>query len=122
MSVGGLQRLALASGPAQRLEADGGWNASSSASAPSTGCAAEAQGRRGGRPPKVDDDVLAIAQSRRGRGDHDRPPSQHRSTLYRALHDTGIGGGSSIEHLVARFLHPSARQRTPCIDQLPRSI
>jgi DNA invertase Pin-like site-specific DNA recombinase len=51
--------------------------------------AAQAQGRRGGRPPAVDADVLAIAQARRGRGESVTVIARHlgigRSTLYRAL-------------------------------------
>jgi len=51
--------------------------------------AAQAQGRRGGRPRTVDDDVLAIARDRRGRGESVSAIAQHlsvgRSTLYRAL-------------------------------------
>jgi len=41
--------------------------------------AAQAQGRRGGRPPAVNDDVLAITRARRERGDRNRPPPGHRS-------------------------------------------
>ena len=51
--------------------------------------AAEAQGRRGGRPAVVDDDVLAIARARRNRGEPVTTIARHlgigRSTLYRAL-------------------------------------
>ncbi len=51
--------------------------------------AAEAQGRKGGRPPAVDDDTLAIAIARRARGESVSAIAQHlrigRSTLYRAL-------------------------------------
>src|SRR5260370_29816357 len=50
--------------------------------------AAEAQGRKGGRPPAVDDDTLAIAIARRARGESVSAIAQHlpigRSTLYRA--------------------------------------
>jgi DNA invertase Pin-like site-specific DNA recombinase len=49
--------------------------------------AAQAQGRRGGRPPAVDDDVLAVARARQSRGE--TVTARHlkigRSTLYRAL-------------------------------------
>src|SRR5712692_4052608 len=51
--------------------------------------AAQAQGRRGGRPAAVDDDVLAIARARRERGESVTAIARHlkigRSTLYRAL-------------------------------------
>ena len=51
--------------------------------------AAEAQGRRGGRPPAVDEDLLAVARARRSRGESITAIAQHlkigRSTLYRAL-------------------------------------
>lgn len=51
--------------------------------------AAEAQGRRGGRPPAVDEDVLAVARARQSRGESVTAIARHlkigRSTLYRAL-------------------------------------
>jgi DNA invertase Pin-like site-specific DNA recombinase len=51
--------------------------------------AAHAQGRHGGRPRTVDDDVLAIARDRRGRGESVTTIARHlgigRSTLYPAL-------------------------------------
>jgi DNA invertase Pin-like site-specific DNA recombinase len=51
--------------------------------------AAEAQGRRGGRPVAVDDDVLAVARARQSRGESVTAIARHlkigRSTLYRAL-------------------------------------
>jgi len=51
--------------------------------------AAQAQGRRGGRPAAVDDDVLTVAQARRARGESVAVIARHlkigRSTLYRAL-------------------------------------
>jgi DNA invertase Pin-like site-specific DNA recombinase len=51
--------------------------------------AAEAQGRRGGRPASVNDDVLAIARARQARGESVTAIARHlkigRSTLYRAL-------------------------------------
>ena len=51
--------------------------------------AAQAQGRRGGRPPAVDDDVLAVARSRQACGESVTAIARHlkigRSTLYRAL-------------------------------------
>jgi DNA invertase Pin-like site-specific DNA recombinase len=51
--------------------------------------AAQAQGRRGGRPAAVDDDVLTVAQARRARGESVAAIARHlkigRSTLYRAL-------------------------------------
>ena len=51
--------------------------------------AAEAQGRRGGRPAAVDDDVLAVARARQSRGESVTAIARHlkigRSTLYRAL-------------------------------------
>jgi DNA invertase Pin-like site-specific DNA recombinase len=51
--------------------------------------AAQAQGRRGGRPPAVDEDVLAIALARRQKGEPVTAIARHlsigRSTLYRAL-------------------------------------
>ena len=55
--------------------------------------AAEAQGRRGGRPPAVDDDVLAVARARQSRGESVTAIARHlkigRSTLYRALQPPG---------------------------------
>jgi DNA invertase Pin-like site-specific DNA recombinase len=52
--------------------------------------AAEAQGRKGGRPPALDPDTLAVAVARRGRGESVTAIAAHlkigRSTLYRALH------------------------------------
>jgi DNA invertase Pin-like site-specific DNA recombinase len=51
--------------------------------------AAQAQGRRGGRPAAVTDDLLAIARARRERGEPVTAIARHmkigRSTLYRAL-------------------------------------
>jgi DNA invertase Pin-like site-specific DNA recombinase len=51
--------------------------------------AAEAQGRRGGRPAAVNDDVLAAARARQSRGESVTAIARHlkigRSTLYRAL-------------------------------------
>lgn len=51
--------------------------------------AAQAQGRRGGRPAAVNDDLLAIARARRERGESVTAIARHlhigRSTLYRAL-------------------------------------
>jgi DNA invertase Pin-like site-specific DNA recombinase len=51
--------------------------------------AAEAQGRRGGRPAKVDDDVLAVVRARLAKGERVTAIARHlgigRSTLYRAL-------------------------------------
>jgi DNA invertase Pin-like site-specific DNA recombinase len=51
--------------------------------------AARGQGRRGGRPAAVSDDVLAIARARRERGESVTAIARHlgigRSTLYRAL-------------------------------------
>ena len=51
--------------------------------------AAEAQGRRGGRPTAVDDDVLAVARPRQARGESVTAIARHlkigRSTVYRAL-------------------------------------
>ena len=51
--------------------------------------AAQARGRRGGRPAVVDEDLLAIARARRERGESVTVIARHlrvgRSTLYRAL-------------------------------------
>ncbi len=51
--------------------------------------AAEAQGRKGGRPPALDPDTLAVALARRARGESVSAIAAHlkigRSTLYRAL-------------------------------------
>ena len=51
--------------------------------------AAQAQGRRGGRPAVVNDDVLAVARARQSRGESVTAIARHlkigRSTLYRAL-------------------------------------
>ncbi|HEU5389128.1 MAG TPA: recombinase family protein [Streptosporangiaceae bacterium] len=51
--------------------------------------AAQAQGRRGGRPAAVNDDILAIARDRQSRGESVTAIARHlkigRSTLYRAL-------------------------------------
>jgi DNA invertase Pin-like site-specific DNA recombinase len=51
--------------------------------------AAEAQGRRGGRPAAVNADVLAVARARQSRGESVTAIARHltigRSTLYRAL-------------------------------------
>jgi hypothetical protein len=54
--------------------------------------AAEAHGRRGGRPVAVNDDVLAVARARQSRGESVTAIARHlkigRSTLYRALQPT----------------------------------
>ena len=51
--------------------------------------AAQTQGRRGGRPAAVTDDLLVIARARRERGEPVTAIARHlhvgRSTLYRAL-------------------------------------
>jgi DNA invertase Pin-like site-specific DNA recombinase len=46
--------------------------------------AAEAQGRRGGRPAAVNEDVLAVARARQSRGESVTAIARH-LTLYRAL-------------------------------------
>jgi DNA invertase Pin-like site-specific DNA recombinase len=55
--------------------------------------AAQAQGRRGGRPAAVDDDVLAVVRARQAKGESVPAIAAHlkigRSTLYRALAETG---------------------------------
>lgn len=57
--------------------------------------AAKAQGRRGGRPTAVNDDVLALARARREQGESVTAIARHlgigRSTLYRVL-DVGHDG------------------------------
>ena len=62
--------------------------------------AAQAQGRRGGRPAAINDDILAVARARRARGESVTSIARHlgtgRSTLYRALaHDSPGWGPSS---------------------------
>ena len=68
--------------------------------------AAQGQGRRGGRPAAVNDDILAIARARRERGEPVTVIARHlgvgRSTLYRALdlgHDssTSPAAGATTE-------------------------
>ena len=60
--------------------------------------AAEAHGRRGGRPAAVDNDVLAVARARQSRGESVSAIARHlkvgRSTLYWALqpHDADLWG------------------------------
>ena len=53
--------------------------------------AAEAQGRRGGRPAAVIDEILAITRARQARGESVTAIARHlqvgRSTLYRALRE-----------------------------------
>jgi DNA invertase Pin-like site-specific DNA recombinase len=60
--------------------------------------AAQAPGRRGGRPAAVSDDLLAIARARRERGESVTTIARHlrvgRSTLYRAL-DLEADAGAS---------------------------
>jgi DNA invertase Pin-like site-specific DNA recombinase len=60
---------------------------------------AQAQGRRGGRPPAVNDDVLDIARARRLRGESVTTIARHlgigRSTLYRALARDGDSGSTT---------------------------
>jgi DNA invertase Pin-like site-specific DNA recombinase len=94
--------------------------------------AAEAQGRRGGRPAAVNDDALAIARARQSRGESVTAIARHlkigRSTLYRALqpNETDLalpprsrpGKGGSITcraHLTRRrwprSASPAARKR-----------
>jgi DNA invertase Pin-like site-specific DNA recombinase len=66
--------------------------------------AAQAQGRRGGCPAAVDDDILAIARARRERGESVTAIARHlsvgRSTLYRALLPDGnsvpVAEGSTL--------------------------
>jgi DNA invertase Pin-like site-specific DNA recombinase/DNA-binding CsgD family transcriptional regulator len=72
--------------------------------------AAEAQGRRGGRPPAIDEDLLAAARARQGRGESVTAIARHlkvgRSTLYRALQPVGdpavtsAAGPARLGHLV----------------------
>ena len=59
--------------------------------------AAEAKGRKGGRPAAIDPDALAVAVARRARGESVTAIARHlgigRSTLYRVLsHQAGDGG------------------------------
>jgi DNA invertase Pin-like site-specific DNA recombinase len=58
--------------------------------------AAEAQGRRGGRPALVDDDVLAVVRARQAKGESIPTIARHlkigRSTLYRALQPSEDSG------------------------------
>ncbi|MDQ2815679.1 MAG: recombinase family protein [Actinomycetota bacterium] len=65
--------------------------------------AAQAQGRRGGRPAAVSDDILAIARARRQRGESVTAIARHlgigRSTLYRALdpgHDSSTSPSEAL--------------------------
>ena len=62
--------------------------------------AAEAQGRRGGRPTAVDEDVLAIARSRQARGESITTIARHlgigRSTLYRAMRSEPMQGADHL--------------------------
>jgi DNA invertase Pin-like site-specific DNA recombinase len=55
--------------------------------------AAQAQGRRGGRLAIIDDDVLAVVRARQAKGESIPAIARHleigRSTLYRALAETG---------------------------------
>jgi DNA invertase Pin-like site-specific DNA recombinase len=63
--------------------------------------AAAEQGKRGGRPPAVDQDVLAIALARQARGESVTAIAKHlgigRSTLYRALQDVAENTDSAAE-------------------------
>jgi DNA-binding phage protein len=56
--------------------------------------------RRGGRPPAVDEDLLAAARARQARGESITTIARRlgvgRSTLYRALHPQP-GGGATAE-------------------------
>lgn len=62
--------------------------------------AAQAQGRRGGRPPTVTEDALAAALARFGRGESVSAIAEHlgvgRSTLYRAL-GPHLGGPGFVD-------------------------
>jgi DNA invertase Pin-like site-specific DNA recombinase len=61
--------------------------------------AAEAQGRKGGRPPALDPDTLAVALARQARGESVTAIATHlkigRSTLYRALQPDQNPGASA---------------------------
>ena len=61
--------------------------------------AAAAQGRRGGRPAAVDEDVLAVARAQQSRGESVTAIARHlkigRSTLYRAMQPRGGDPASS---------------------------
>jgi hypothetical protein len=61
--------------------------------------ATEAQGRRGCRPAVVDEDVLAVVRARQAKGESIPAIARHlrigRSTLYRALAETGLPRPSS---------------------------
>jgi DNA invertase Pin-like site-specific DNA recombinase len=63
--------------------------------------AAQAQGRRGGRPAAVDEDVLAVARARQSRGESVTAIARHlkigRSTLYRALRPREGDLASAVE-------------------------
>ena len=78
--------------------------------------AAEAQGRRGGRPPAVDD-VLAAALARQARGESVTAIARHlkigRSTLYRALQP-------HEENPAAATVEPPGRGRVRCRVQQTR--
>ena len=71
--------------------------------------AAQAQGRKGGRPPAVDPDTLAIALARRARGESVTAIAAHldigRSTLYRALQAHDTQPNAADEHAPAEDLH-----------------
>ncbi|WP_440072251.1 recombinase family protein [Streptosporangium sp. OZ121] len=79
--------------------------------------AATAQGRKGGRPPALDTDTLAIARARRQRGESITAIAKHlgvgRSTLYRALEgdERTMAGPAPAELSVATESIPAAAPR-----------
>jgi DNA invertase Pin-like site-specific DNA recombinase len=82
--------------------------------------AAEAQGRKGGRPPALDPDTLAVALARRARGESVTAIAAHLkigcSTLYRALQPDQNPGTTAPTPPRLRFRcrwTPLRHRRTP---------
>ncbi|MEX5633019.1 recombinase family protein [Parafrankia sp. FMc2] len=79
--------------------------------------AAEAAGRRGGRPVRVDEDTLAVVQARRARGESVSEIARRlgvgRSTVYRALQHHALPGVTWTRTLPAWQRHPARSSLPP---------
>jgi hypothetical protein len=76
--------------------------------------AAQAQGRRGGRPAAVNDDILAIARARHERGESVTLIASHLG-IGRSSHYRGLDSDVTASRRFPRLLRPSWAARRSAI-------